>query len=280
MATHPFRDTEERIATGGLAARLLRNADPPADPNGGNRPRLPAASSEEASGEPTEWLGRWAVLAMFALTTSLAGVLLVLWLAGAPATSPPAVEEAAAVRSAPAAATPPPTPASRLTGEHSVGAPLAVPGLGAGGDPDPAPRPSSGPTEPPQPLPAPVTPPLKRPIETTGLTPSPGEIRALLSRGEALLSAGEIAAARPLLERAALAGDATAALRLGQSYDPGHRAGAGPRQAAGNLGLAIFWYRRSQELGNGTAAFLARKLETAARAEWGPISARPPGWRP
>ena len=272
MPSNAFRDTEDRIATSGLAARLLRNAHPPTDPNGGNWQRPPIAPSEDENGEPTQWLGRWAVLAMFALTTSLAGVLLVLWLTGAP--SPPAVEEAATAQPAPAAATPPPPSASRLTSEHGVGAPPEAPSLSA------APRPSSGPTEPPQRVPDPVTPPIERPIETTGLTPGPAEIRALLSRGEALLDAGDPVAARPLLERAALAGDATAALRLGQSYDPGHRAGAGLRQAAGNLGLAIFWYRRSQELGNSTAAFLARRLETAARAEWGPISARPPGWRP
>jgi hypothetical protein len=271
MASNPFRDTEERIATGGLAARLLRNADPPTDPNGGNWHGPLAAPSDEESGEPTEWLGRWAVLAMFGLTTTLAGVFLILWLTGGLIMPQLVAEEAATVRTESAAPTPPTTQPTR---EDGIGASSALRSLSAGGDG--APKSPSGPTDPPQHVPVPTAP----AIETTGLTLTPTEIRALLSRGDALLTAGDLAAARPVLERAALAGDATAALKLGQSYDSGYLAGAGLRQAAGNLGLAIFWYRRSQELGNGTAAFLARKLETAARAEWGPISARPPAWRP
>lgn len=264
MPTNPFHGTEEQIAPGGLAARLVRNADPRTDPNGGNLQRLPVAPASdhapgnqpalepaEANGGSDEWLGRWAVLAMFGLTAALAGVFLVLWFAGGPGTSPPEPPEAAAALPMPAVPLAPALP--MMTDEVTAPSPVT---------------------------PAPAAPAPERPIETTGLTPSADDIRALQSRGDALLNAGEIAAARPLLERAALAGDATAALRLGQSYDPGYLAGAGLRPAAGNLGLAIFWYRRSQELGNGTAAFLARKLETAARAEWGPISTRPPAWRP
>jgi len=252
MATNPFRENDGRIATGGLAARLLRNADPRSDPNGGTVHRLPMAPAWDrapgrgpaTTGDPGEWLGRWAVLAMFGLTTALAGVFLVLWLAGEPMTPQPAADEPATAQAAPAS------------------------------------PPSSAPSPPAKVSVAPPAPPTERPVETAGLKLTPAEIQALSSRGDALLTAGDLAAARPLLERAALAGDATAALRLGQSYDPGTLAGAGQREAAGNLGLAIFWYRRSAELGNGTAGFLARKLETAARAEWRAISARPPAWRP
>lgn len=276
MATHPFRETDKRIAADGLAARLVRNADPRTDPNGGNVHRLPVAPAPdrasgreswpqpaEASGEPGEWLGRWAVLAMFGLTAVLAGAFLVLWLAVGPATSPRDTEETATAPPAPAA-TPPPSPAP-LPPRPAISEPAVTPPAAA---------------EPKQLLPAPAASPPAQPSAAAGLTLSPEERRALLARGQVLLDSGDVAAARPLLERAALAGDATAALRLGQSYDPGYLAEAGLRPAAGNLGLAIFWYRRGQELGNGTAAFLARKLETAARAGWGPISARPPAWRP
>jgi hypothetical protein len=255
MATHPFRENEERIATGGLAARLLRNADPPIDPNGCDAHCLPiTAGTGEGSEEAGAWLGRWAVLVIFMLTTALAGAFLVFWIVGEPAASGPEAAERLTIA--------PPSP--------------AVPHPHA---PVPEPQPTTAAATPPVPAspPAPVAQP---PTDSAGLRLTEEEIRALLTRGNALLAAGDLAAARPLLERAALAGDATAALRLGQSYDPGYLAGAALRERAGNLGLAIFWYRRGQELGNGTAAFLARKLETAARAGWGSVSAGPPAWRP
>lgn len=281
MATNPFREHEERIATGGLAGWLVRNADPRSDPNGGNVRRLPVAPARDrapgrgpaTTGGSTEWLGRWAVLAMFGLTMALAGVFLVLWLTGEPMTPQPAADEPATAQPAPASL--PPSATSPPT-KVNVAPPPEVPTSRAVGTDQPA----KASTEPRQPLPAPPVPPTERPVETAGLKLTPAEIQALSSRGDALLTAGDLAAARPLLERAALAGDATAALRLGQSYDPGTLAGTGLREVAGNLGLAIFWYRRSAELGNGTAGFLARKLETAARAEWRAISARPPTWRP
>ena len=43
---------------------------------------------------------------------------------------------------------------------------------------------------------------------------------ALLARGRAFLSTGDVAAARLVLRRAANAGNAQAALALGSSYDP------------------------------------------------------------
>jgi TPR repeat protein len=35
-----------------------------------------------------------------------------------------------------------------------------------------------------------------------------------------------------------------------------------------DAGLAVFWYRRGQELGNGEAAYWLRQSEVAARAHW------------
>jgi hypothetical protein len=274
MATNPFRDTEQRIATGGLAARLVRNADPKTDPQGARVHRLPrsaAPDQAEADGDPGEWLGRWAVLAMFGLTLALAGVFLALWVDGEPATLPSAAEEVATAGPAAAAPALPPTPVAPPASGDGIDPSPPTPRLASGSEP--ALRPPAAAIEAPHP-------PTERPLETAGLKLTPEEIRALLTHGDALLTAGDVAAARPLLEKAALAGDPTAALRLGQSYDPGYLPGAGLREGVGNLGLAIFWYRRGQELGNGTAAFLARKLETAARAEWRAISARPPAWRP
>jgi hypothetical protein len=282
MATNPFREGEERSTTGGLAAWLLRNADPGSDPNAGNVHRLPidgpigreAPSLGGINSGLSERVGRRAVLALFGLTTVLAGVFLFLWITGDPATWLSQVEEVATAQPAPVRSEPP--TAQPRADQAAAAPPLAV-GVSPAGAPAPAatPRLAEAPTAGPPPRPIEPAEPLPE-----RLTLATDEIRALFSRGEALLAAGDAAAARPLLERAALAGDATAALRLGQSYDPGYLANAGLRETAGNLGLAIFWYRRGQELGNGTAAFLARKLETAARAEWRAISARPPAWRP
>ena len=282
MATNPFRESEERSTTGGLAAWLVRNADPRTDPNAGEVRRLPhggpmgreGAEAEDTDGDVIDRLGRRAVLALFALTTALAGIFLFLWIAGDPATWLPQAEETATAQPAPVRPEP---PAAQLPADQAAAAPPPAVDRPTAGDPAPAamPRPAEMPRSAAQPHLVESTQPLPE-----RLTLAPHEIRALLSRGEALLNAGDVALARPLLERAALAGDAIAALRLGQSYDPGYLANAGLRETAGNLGLAIFWYRRGQELGNGTAAFLARKLETAARAGWSPISARPPAWRP
>ena len=276
MGVNPQRQREDRVTTGGLAAWLVRNADPRTDPNAGDVHRWPsggragrdAPEPEHTDGDVIDRLGRRAVLVLFALTTALAGVFLLLWIAG-DLTWLPQAEEPATAQPAPLRSEP---PAPNLpTDQARVSPPPTIAGRTAA---DPVAM--SRPVEVPQSVPQPrrTEPPPER------LTLAPPEIGALLSRGEALLNAGDVAAARPLLERAALAGDATAALRLGQSYDPGYLANAGLRETAGNLGLAIFWYRRGQELGNGTAAFLARKLETAARAGWAPVSARPPAWRP
>ena len=279
MATNPSRQSQERSTSGGIAGWLLRNADPGSDPNAGNVHRLPIDSpmGRDAAGSEAglaERLGRRAVLALFALTAALAGVFLFFWIAGEPPTWPPPAEEAATAKSAPVR----PEPlAPQQPADQAAAAPPSAVGGPTAGDPAPAVSLSPVPVPPSIPQPYPIEPAAPAPER---LTLAPPEIRMLLSRGEALFSAGDVAAARPLLERAALAGDATAALRLGQSYDPGYLANAGLREPAPNLGLAIFWYRRGQELGNGAAAFLARKLETAARAGWAPVSARPPAWRP
>src|SRR5687768_13856723 len=104
MAANPFRESEERGTTGGLAAGLVRNAEPGTDPNAGNLHPLPLGgpirreappAAEDHNGELVERLGRWAVLALFGLTTALSGVFLFLWIVGEPAILPPQAEEAA-----------------------------------------------------------------------------------------------------------------------------------------------------------------------------------------
>jgi TPR repeat protein len=49
---------------------------------------------------------------------------------------------------------------------------------------------------------------------------SAADAAAFLARGDALFSAGDIDAARLFYERAAEAGEAEAAIRLGETFDP------------------------------------------------------------
>jgi hypothetical protein len=90
---------------------------------------------------------------------------------------------------------------------------------------------------------------------------SPADVSALLQRGDALLAAGDVASARLFYERAAMAGDAAAALRLGGSYDPLFLARAGLTGVHSNRTVAARWYRRASELGAREAKFLLKSTE-------------------
>ena len=83
---------------------------------------------------------------------------------------------------------------------------------------------------------------------------SPAEVIALVARGDAYLSAGDIASARLYYERAADAGDGGAALRLGATFDPAFLKRAGVRGAPGDPVRALSWYHRAYELGETAAA--------------------------
>lgn len=90
---------------------------------------------------------------------------------------------------------------------------------------------------------------------------SDSEITALLARGDAFLSAGDITSARLFYERAADAGSGLAALRLGATFEPlfPGRAGIG---AAAYPAQALFWYRRARDLGVAEAEERIKRLET------------------
>src|SRR5262249_33993319 len=55
-----------------------------------------------------------------------------------------------------------------------------------------------------------------KPIRVLG----PDEIKLLMKQGEHLIAAGDVVAARTVLQRAAEAGNASAAVALGATYDP------------------------------------------------------------
>lgn len=111
---------------------------------------------------------------------------------------------------------------------------------------------------PPQALPPPVLSPAGQQLSAT-------EIAALVTRGDAFLSAGDIASARLFYERAADAGDGGAALRLGATFDPTFLDRAGVRGNPGDPAQAESWYRRARDLGDAAAAVRLKNLERQPR---------------
>ena len=98
-------------------------------------------------------------------------------------------------------------------------------------------------------------------IIPAGAPVSPADVSALLRRGDALLATGDIVSARLFYEQAAMAGDATAALWLGESYDSRFLAVAGLHGLHSDPALAARWYRRARELGASEAEILLKSTE-------------------
>jgi len=105
------------------------------------------------------------------------------------------------------------------------------------------------------PGPAPVAP-------AAGPRLPPEEVASLLARGDALLGSGDIVSARLCYETAAEGGDAQAALRLGETYDPAFLAQAHLVGARSDATQAKRWYQRALALG----ATEAQTLLTAVAA--------------
>jgi TPR repeat protein len=84
---------------------------------------------------------------------------------------------------------------------------------------------------------------------------------ALVSRGDAFLSAGDIVSARLFYERAADGGDGDAALRLGTTFDPAFLSRTGARGSLDDPAQASSWYRRAADLGNLAAQEHLQDLE-------------------
>jgi hypothetical protein len=136
--------------------------------------------------------------------------------------------------------------------------------------PDPVPRKEAAPIAAPIPValtpdtaPAvamigPATPPDERRGSTSKI--SAAEISSPLTRGDSLFGVGDVTSARLYYERPADAGDAQAALRLGESYDPSFLAWARLNGVRGDPVVATRWYRRARELGNPEAEILLKSL--------------------
>jgi TPR repeat protein len=90
---------------------------------------------------------------------------------------------------------------------------------------------------------------------------SAAEIAGLLARGDWLFATGDLTSARLLYERAADAGEARAAMRLGESFDPAYLDGSHPGGLQGDREMAVFWYRHARDLGAIGVASRLKKLE-------------------
>ncbi len=76
------------------------------------------------------------------------------------------------------------------------------------------------------------------------------ELATLMTRAKGLLATGDIPPARLLLERAAEAQEASAALMLAQTYDPAVLGAQDTRNINTDPALARTWYERAAQLGS------------------------------
>ena len=90
---------------------------------------------------------------------------------------------------------------------------------------------------------------------------SAAEIAGLLSRGDWLFATGDVGAARLLYERAADAGEARAAVRLGETFDPVYLDHSRLRGLHGDPSMAAFWYHRARDLSATGAASRLKGFE-------------------
>ncbi len=81
----------------------------------------------------------------------------------------------------------------------------------------------------------------------------PDELAALLKRAKSLIAVGDIAPARLLLERAADAQEASAALLLAQTYDPGVLGTQDMRSITPDPAKAREWYQKAARYGSSDA---------------------------
>jgi hypothetical protein len=93
------------------------------------------------------------------------------------------------------------------------------------------------------------------------------QITALLNRGDGFLSITDIEAARLLYERAAVAGNSEAAIRLGATFDPEFLTRAGLRNTPSDVSAAQYWYRRARDLQANQLQLSSQGTEVARSSE-------------
>jgi hypothetical protein len=105
--------------------------------------------------------------------------------------------------------------------------------------------------------------------EASAFAPGDEEIAALVAGGRQLMVAGDIPNARLVLQQAAEAGNATAALELGATYDPTMPARVGVviseppmKNADADITMARLWYEKAKDLGSTEAAAQLERLRS------------------
>jgi hypothetical protein len=93
--------------------------------------------------------------------------------------------------------------------------------------------------------------------------PDDEQIDLLIERSQKLVTEGDVGAARTLLQHAAEAGDARAALSLGGTYDPIILAILQVHGVTPDVSLACDWYKRASDLGSQEAQERLRLLASA-----------------
>jgi TPR repeat protein len=93
----------------------------------------------------------------------------------------------------------------------------------------------------------------------------PGEIASALSRGMALITSGDLAAARLVLRRSADAGDARSAMMLAETYDPTFLEKSGVHGVVPDLSKARGWYEKAKQFG---ATEADQRLELLANKQY------------
>src|SRR5262245_8437173 len=97
------------------------------------------------------------------------------------------------------------------------------------------------------------TAPAPQPVAPAARRMDPDEVAGLLKRAKGLLAVGDIASARLLLERAADAQEAEAALMLGTTYDPLVVGNRDMRSITPDPAMARQWYQKAATLGSADA---------------------------
>jgi len=165
----------------------------------------------------------------------------------------------------------PVTPAAPVTAAAPPPAPPPAPPAAAPSAPaksaavPPAPAAQPAPAVQPTAAPAAVAPAAQAPSPPSARGLDRDEIAVLTKRGEDFIAAGDLAAARVVLRRAAEAGDAGAALALAATYDPIVLTELKAYGFAADVEMARVWYQKAKEFGSAEAPRRLEKLANQAR---------------
>jgi hypothetical protein len=121
-----------------------------------------------------------------------------------------------------------------------------------------SPEPTQAPSDGEEPKPPISTVPAPRQLDAE-------EIPILLKRGKDLIAAGDLAAARLVLQRAADANDVEATLALAATYDPYVLRELKVYSFAADAGMARTWYEKARQLGSSAALRRLEMLTSGAR---------------